>query len=38
MKANGEKFLVGSFESDDVELHEKGVNRVGNLHVKMRVI
>lgn len=31
MKAKGEKFKVGSFESDDVELHEKGINRVGNI-------
>jgi deoxyhypusine synthase len=31
MKASGEKFIVGSFEKDDVELHEQGVNRVGNL-------
>jgi len=34
MKANGEKFSVGRFEADDVELHEQGVNRVGNLFVK----
>jgi deoxyhypusine synthase len=34
MKANGEKFPIGSFETDDVELHEKGVNRVGNLFIK----
>jgi len=34
MKANGEKFSVGKFEADDVELHEQGVNRVGNLFVK----
>lgn len=34
MKANGEKFLIGRFDSDDVELHEKGINRVGNLLVK----
>ena len=31
MKASGEKFSIGGFENDDVELHEKGVNRVGNL-------
>jgi deoxyhypusine synthase len=31
MKAMGEKFSVGSFNTDDVELHESGVNRVGNL-------
>ncbi|MBU0667436.1 MAG: deoxyhypusine synthase family protein [Nanoarchaeota archaeon] len=34
MKSTGEKFLVGKFESDDVELHEKGINRVGNLYVR----
>ncbi len=33
MKAKGEKFLVGNFEKDDVELHEKGINRVGNILV-----
>jgi deoxyhypusine synthase len=31
MKATGEKFSIGSFANDDVELHEQGVNRVGNL-------
>ena len=34
MKASGEKFLVGSFQADDVELHEKGINRVGNIFVQ----
>lgn len=34
MKSHGEKFIIGRFESDDVELHEKGINRVGNLFVK----
>jgi len=33
MKATGEKFKIGRFDSDDVELHEKGINRVGNLMV-----
>ncbi len=33
MKATGEKFKIGNFNSDDVELHEKGVNRVGNLQI-----
>ncbi len=33
MKATGEKFVVGNFFVDDVELHEKGVNRVGNLFI-----
>ena len=31
MKSFGDKFSIGKFESDDVELHEQGVNRVGNL-------
>jgi deoxyhypusine synthase len=31
MKATGEKFSVGKFGADDVELHEQGINRVGNL-------
>lgn len=34
MKAIGERFSIGSFEADDVELHEKGTNRVGNLLIK----
>jgi deoxyhypusine synthase len=34
MKAYGEKFSIGKFESDDVELHEQGINRIGNLFVK----
>jgi deoxyhypusine synthase len=33
MKSIGEDFKIGSFDSDDVELHEKGVNRVGNLMI-----
>lgn len=33
MRALGEKFVIGKFGSDDVELHEKGINRVGNLLV-----
>jgi deoxyhypusine synthase len=33
MKAKGEKFVIGSFRSDDIELHEKGINRVGNLMI-----
>lgn len=33
MKAHGEKFSIGSFDADDVELHEQGVNRVGNLRI-----
>lgn len=34
MKALGEKFELGTFESDDVELYEQGINRVGNVLVK----
>ncbi len=34
MKAQGEKFVIGKFESDDVELHEQGVNRIGNIYLK----
>ena len=34
MKSEGEKFSIGSFASDDVELHEKGINRVGNILIK----
>jgi len=33
MKAKGEKFKIGRFSADDVELHEKGINRVGNLFI-----
>jgi deoxyhypusine synthase len=31
MKAMGEKFCISRFDADDVELHEKGMNRIGNL-------
>ena len=34
MKAKGEDFVIGRFKPDDVELYEKGVNRVGNLFIK----
>lgn len=34
MKAHGEKFIIGDFNTDDVELHEQGVNRVGNLLIE----
>ena len=34
MKATGETFKVGSFLTDDVELHEKGINRIGNILIK----
>lgn len=34
MKATGEDFQIGSFQTDDVELHEQGINRVGNLLIK----
>ncbi len=33
MKSHKEKFMIGSFSSDDLELYEKGVNRVGNLYI-----
>ena len=33
MKALAERFLIGTFRSDDVALHEKGMNRVGNLMI-----
>lgn len=33
MKANGEQFMIGNFDADDVELHEQGVNRVGNIQI-----
>ena len=33
MKALGEDFLIGRYKSDDVGLHEKGINRVGNLMI-----
>jgi deoxyhypusine synthase len=33
MKAIGEDFLIGRYKSDDVSLHEKGVNRIGNLMI-----
>ncbi len=31
MKALGERFYIHRFQADDVELHERGMNRVGNL-------
>lgn len=33
MKATGEKFEVGSFDSDDLENHENGRNRIGNIYI-----
>ena len=33
MKAVGERFLITTFFSDDHELYEKGLNRVGNLAI-----
>jgi deoxyhypusine synthase len=33
MRAFGEKFIIGGFRTDDVELYEKGINRVGNLFI-----
>ncbi|MBT3297445.1 deoxyhypusine synthase family protein [archaeon] len=34
MKSLGEKFSIGNFSADDVELHERGINRVGNVFIK----
>ncbi len=34
MKSLGEKFSLGSFDPDDIELHEQGVNRVGNIMIE----
>ena len=34
MKSTGEKFALGRFNADDVELHEQGLNRVGNILIK----
>lgn len=31
MKAQGEKFPLTRFRADDIELHEKGHNRIGNI-------
>jgi deoxyhypusine synthase len=31
MKAIGEKFYIHRFDTDDIKLHEDGMNRVGNL-------
>ncbi|MEK6940572.1 MAG: deoxyhypusine synthase family protein [Nanoarchaeota archaeon] len=33
MKSIGENFIVGDFNSNDVALYERGVNRVGNLFI-----
>jgi deoxyhypusine synthase len=34
MKAQGEDFFIGKFMPDDIELYEKGINRVGNIFIK----
>src|SRR3989344_1545038 len=34
MKATGEQFSLGSFSSDDVALHEQGLNRVGTVLIQ----
>lgn len=34
MKSLGENFNIGDFSQNDVELHEKGINRIGNLLLK----
>jgi deoxyhypusine synthase len=31
MRATGENFFITNFNADDIELHEKGLNRIGNL-------
>jgi deoxyhypusine synthase len=31
MKSFGHEFKIGNFDTDDVELHEKGINRIGNI-------
>lgn len=33
MKSKGEKFIIGDFNPDDIELYEKGINRVGNINI-----
>ena len=33
MKAKGEEFGIMDFNKDDIELYEKGVNRIGNLFI-----
>lgn len=37
MKASGDEFLIGSFHSDDVALHEKGLNRIGNIMISNEI-
>lgn len=34
MKAYGERFIIGDFNTNDVALYEEGTNRVGNLFIK----
>ncbi len=34
MKTIGEDFYIGKYSSDDVALHERGTNRVGNILIK----
>jgi len=34
MKALGEEFEISSFNADDVQMHEKGENRIGNLLIR----
>ncbi|MFH0831994.1 MAG: deoxyhypusine synthase family protein [archaeon] len=34
MKSLGEKFEISNFNADDVQLHEKGENRIGNLVIR----
>jgi len=34
MKAYNEEFIIGKFNYDDIELYEKGINRVGNIFIR----
>ncbi|MEM0231108.1 MAG: deoxyhypusine synthase family protein [Candidatus Woesearchaeota archaeon] len=34
MRAHNERFAIGSFRADDVALHERGMNRVGNILIR----
>ncbi|MCD6549577.1 deoxyhypusine synthase family protein [Candidatus Micrarchaeota archaeon] len=33
MKSVGERFILGRFSADDIELYEKGMNRIGNIYI-----
>jgi len=36
MKAKGEKFIIGDFNSDDIELYEKGINKLSKIYKKKK--